>query len=213
MTVPLTALAAGSVAAGWIGLPKVWTWFGDGFRLFEHWLEPVFARSAHLLAAEADAHAHDLSLEWLLMGLSVAIAAAGIALARHFYIVRPEAPEYLRERAAPVYNVLYNKWYVDEIYDFLFVNGLGKGGGTVLSRFDSKIVDGGVNGTGWLTRFLSALSVWWDTWIVDGAVRLLAFTVKMTSYPVRIVQSGYLQSYALFILAGVALALGYYLTR
>jgi NADH-quinone oxidoreductase subunit L len=213
MTVPLTALAAGSVAAGWIGLPKVWTWFGDGFRLFEHWLEPVFARSAHLLAAEADAHAHDVSLEWLLMGLSVAIAAAGIALARHFYIVRPEAPEYLRERAAPVYNVLYNKWYVDEIYDFLFVNGLGKGGGTVLSRFDSKIVDGGVNGTGWLTRFLSALSVWWDTWIVDGAVRLLAFTVKMTSYPVRIVQSGYLQSYALFILAGVALALGYYLTR
>jgi NADH-quinone oxidoreductase subunit L len=211
MTVPLAALAAGSVAAGWIGVPKIWTWFGDGFRLFEHWLEPVFARSAQALAAEL--HAHEASLEWLLMGLSVAIAAAGIALARHFYVVRPEAPELVRQRAAPIYNVLYNKWYVDEIYDFLFVNGLGKGGGTVLSRFDSRIVDGGVNGAGWLTRFTSTLSVWWDTWIVDGAVRLLAFSVKMASYPMRIVQSGYLQSYALFIVAGVALALGYYLTR
>ena len=209
MTVPLTALAAGSVAAGWIGLPKLWTWFGDGFRLFEHWLEPVFAAA---VPVHAEAH-HDAAIEWLLMGLSVAIAIVGILLARHLYVVRPDAPETIRRRAAPIYNVLYNKWYVDEIYDFLFVNGLGKGGGTVMSRFDNKIVDGGVNGAGWLTRFTSILSVWWDTWVVDGSVRLLAFSVKLASYPMRIVQTGYLQSYAFAILVGVAVALGYYLTR
>ena len=49
--------------------------------------------------------------------------------------------------------LLYNKWYVDEIYDFLFVNGLCKGGGALLGAFDRNVVDGGVNGAGWLTRF------------------------------------------------------------
>ncbi len=212
MTVPLVALAAGSVAAGWIGMPKIWTWFGEGFRLFEHWLAPVFAAATAHWHAHAEAH-HDVSIEWALMILSVVIAAAGIALARHLYLVRPDAPEAIRQRAAPVYNVLYNKWYVDEIYDFLFVNGLAKGGGSLLSRFDAAVVDGGVNGTGWLTRFTSTLSVWWDTWVVDGSVRLIAFTVKMFSYPARLLQTGYLQSYALVILVGVAVALGYYLMR
>jgi NADH:ubiquinone oxidoreductase subunit 5 (subunit L)/multisubunit Na+/H+ antiporter MnhA subunit len=70
-----------------------------------------------------------------------------------------------------------------------------------------------VNGAGWLTRFTSSVSVWWDTWIVDGAVRLLPFLVKMSSYPMRIAQTGYLQSYAFVIVAGVAVVLGYYLMR
>ena len=56
MTVPLTVLAVGSALGGWIGVPKLWSWFGDGFRLFEHWLEPVFT-SAAAHAAEAHAEA------------------------------------------------------------------------------------------------------------------------------------------------------------
>jgi NADH-quinone oxidoreductase subunit L len=106
-----------------------------------------------------------------------------------------------------------NKWYVDEIYDFLFVNGLAKGGGTVLARFDSRVVDGGVNGAGWLTRFTSTISIWWDTWIIDGAVRLAAFLVKLSSFPVRILQTGLMQSYALVFVLGVAAIFGYYLVR
>ena len=45
---------------------------------------------------------------------------------------------------------------MDEIYDFLFVNGFAKGGGTLLGAFDRNVVDGGVNGAGWLTRFVVA---------------------------------------------------------
>jgi NADH-quinone oxidoreductase subunit L len=112
-----------------------------------------------------------------------------------------------------MHRILLNKWYVDEIYDFLFVSGAVKGGGRALGKFDQSVVDGGVNGAGWLTRFTSTVSVWWDTWIVDGTVRLLSFLVKMLSYPVRLVQSGYLQQYALVILAGVAIGLGYYLMK
>ena len=46
---------------------------------------------------------------------------------------------------------------------------------------------------------------------MDGSVRLLSFTVKVASYPMRIAQSGYLQSYAFVIVVGVAIALGYFL--
>jgi NADH-quinone oxidoreductase subunit L len=70
-----------------------------------------------------------------------------------------------------------------------------------------------VNGAGWLTRLTSSLSIWWDTWIIDGAVRLGSFLVRMLSYPVRIVQTGFVQAYALIFVAGVALFFGYYLMR
>jgi NADH-quinone oxidoreductase subunit L len=210
MTIPLVALAAGSILAGWIGVPKLWSALPESFRAFEHWLAPAVSGEGAHAAAE---HAYAASTEWLLMGLSVAAACLGIFLAWHFYQRRPERAEAVRQAAGPLYTVLYNKWYVDEIYDFLFVNGLAKGGGNALVSFDNRVVDGGVNGAGWLTRFSSTLSIWWDTWVVDGAVRLSSFVVKLSSYPVRIVQTGSVQAYALVFVLGVVLVFGYYLTR
>jgi NADH-quinone oxidoreductase subunit L len=209
MTVPLMVLAAGCVVAGWIGVPKLWSAFPDAFRAFERWLEPAFEAGAARAAAHAAAH-HEASLEWLLMGLSVAVAVAGILVARRLYVTRPALADALQRASGPLYTTLLNKWYVDELYDFLFVNGLAKGGGTALAGFDNLVVDGGVNGAGWLTRFTSRLSIWWDTWIIDGAVRLSSFLVKVASYPVRIVQTGYLQSYALVFALGVGLFLLYF---
>jgi NADH-quinone oxidoreductase subunit L len=208
MTAPLAVLAAGSVLAGWIGVPKLWGAFPDVFRTFEHWLEPVFAAT---IAHGEEGHA-DHATEWLLMGLSVAIAIGGIMVARRMYVSRPYQPE-ARPSGSPLYNALLNKWYVDEIYDFLFVNGLSKSGGGAMAKFDNRVVDGGVNGAGWLTRATSTVSMWWDTWIVDGTVRLSSFLVKISSYPVRIVQTGYVQSYALFFVVGVLAFFGYYMTR
>ena len=118
-----------------------------------------------------------------------------------------------RARCKPLHTLLYNKWYVDEIYDFLFVNGLCKGGGLALGAFDRNVVDGGVNGAGWLTRFSAKVSMWWDTWIVDGAVRFTAFFVKMLSYPVCILQTGRVQAYAFFVVVGVLAFFGYYVVR
>jgi NADH-quinone oxidoreductase subunit L len=213
MTAPLTVLAAGSVLAGWLGTPKLWN-LPEGFRAFEIWLEPVFASGA-AEAAHEGAHeaAHSASLEWLLMGFSVAIAAVAILVARHFYHRRPDIPDSIEQSFRPLHRVLYNKWYVDEIYDFLFVNGLGKNGGRLFGAFDRTVVDGGVNGAGWLTRFSSQVSIWWDTWIVDGAVRLGSFLVKMLSFPVCMLQTGRVQSYAFFVLVGAIAFLGYYIAR
>ncbi len=210
MTGPLTVLAIGSVLAGWLGVPKAWTIFGEGWRSFEAWLAPAFHSAAVEAAKEG---AHDASTEWILMGVSVAVAVIGITVARYFYHNRPEIPDSLEKSLKPLHGLLYNKWYVDEVYDFLFVNGLCKGGGLLLGSFDRNVVDGGVNGAGWLTRFSSRISMWWDKWIIDGAVRFGSFFVKVLSYPVCILQTGRVQVYAFYILAGAMVFLGYYVAR
>ena len=206
MTVPLVTLAAGGVFAGWVGAPKLWN-LPESFRGFEHWLEPAF-RSAAIEASEQGAH--DASTEWILMAVSVAVAIIGITVARYFYHHKPHIPDTLEKSLRPLHNLLYNKYYVDEAYDFFFVNGLGKGGGRALGAFDRNIIDGAVNGAGWLTRFSSRVSMWWDTWIVDGAVRFGSFTVKLLSYPVCILQTGRVQAYALAVIVGVLLFFGYF---
>jgi NADH-quinone oxidoreductase subunit L len=210
MTIPLTLLAIGSVFGGWLGVPKLWTVFGESFRGFESWLAPAFASAAAEAVREGE---HSASTEWILMGLSVAVAIVGITVARYFYHHKPEIPDSIEKAVKPLHSLLYNKWYVDEIYDFLFVNGLCKGGGLLLGAFDRNVVDGGVNGAGWLTRFSATVSMWWDTWIVDGAVRFTAFFVKMLSYPVCILQSGRVQTYAFFVVGGVLIMFGYYVVR
>jgi len=207
MTVPLVLLAAGSALAGWIGVPRLWSFLPEAFRAFELWLEPVVPS----IAAAAEAAHHEAGLEWTLMLLSLAVALAGIWVARRFYLERPELPEALARSAPGLYNALSNKWYVDDAYNRLFVEGLAKGGGSALARFDSRVVDGGVNGAGWMTRLASTLSIWWDTWIIDGAVRLLSWTVKLASFPVRIIQTGLVQAYALVFVLGVLAMFIYYL--
>ncbi len=191
MTGPLMVLAAGSALVGWLSVPKM---FPVGSHLFEHWLEQVFG--AETGGAEIP--------ELLLTSLSVAAALVGIYIASRIY---------LKVWTGPLYRAVLNKWYVDEIYDFLFVNGLAKGGGEVLGAFDRNVIDGGVNGAGWMTRLSSTISIWWDTWIVDGLVRLTSFTVKLSGYPMRLFQTGHVQSYALVFVAGVLAMFGYYVLR
>jgi NADH-quinone oxidoreductase subunit L len=106
--------------------------------------------------------------------------------------------------------VLLNKYFVDEAYNAAFVDGFAKGGGQKMADFDLAVIDGGVNGAGWLTRFSSRMTIWWDTWIIDGAVRLTGFFVKFSSYPVRMVQTGLVQNYALVLVLGIVVILGYF---
>ncbi len=204
MTVPLMILAALSVVGGWIGWPASL----GGSNRFEHFLDPVIARhgAEHVEAAAA----HGGAIEYALMLASVLIALAGIWLARLFYIQRTDLPGKLAARFSGLYQLVYRKYYMDDVYDALFVNRT-KDLGTTLALFDAKVIDGlGVDGTGWLTRFTSRLSIWWDTWIVDGLVNLAARMVWLFSYPVRMMQTGLVSSYALLIVLGVLVVLGYY---
>jgi NADH-quinone oxidoreductase subunit L len=208
---PLLVLALLSVVGGWVGIPAA---IGEHIGVensFEEFLAPVFAaRGAGELQAPA---AHTARAEYLLMVLSVAIALAGIWLAWQMYLKRAELAERLATGLRGPYRLLYRKYYVDELYDALFVNR-AKDLGTTLAAFDLRVIDGlGVDGSAWLARFTSRVSIWWDTWIVDGLVNLSARVVWLLSFPVRMAQTGLVQSYALLIVLGVLLFFGYYLVR
>jgi len=203
MTVPLMVLALGSIVGGWVGFPKAIV-EGGFFQAFERWLAPVF-ESKH--AIEEGAAHHDASIEYMLMGLSIAVALVGIAIARYIYL---KLKEEQRPTGGPLYKVLLNKWYVDELYDFLFISGFTLGGGGLMAKFDENVVDGGVNGTAWSTRMASRITMLWDTYVVDGLVNLTAFFVKALSFPMRFLQSGFTQSYVLVFVLGVAAVFGFY---
>ena len=192
MTAPLGLLAIGSVVAGW---------WGTGL---EHWLEPVL----HTAPA-----AHEGSLQWVLMGVAIIAAAIGILIAQFAYIFSPQLPKRLYKAFGPLALLAENKWYFDKIYHSIFVLGLAQTGGEILGSFDRSVVDGAVNATGWLTRLASRVSIWWDTWIVDGLVRLTALLAELSSFPVRILQTGLVQSYALIMVAALAAVLGFYWVR
>lgn len=201
MTGPLVVLAAASAMAGWIGVPASWrgpAWMHS----FEHWLSPVFAGSGHTVSAAP-------GIEWVLTGISAAVALIGIALARYLYHHRPEIPHSLEQALKPLHGVLSEEWYLDRVYSFVFVKGLARGGGLALSRFDQTVLDSGVRGVGWLTRAAGRLSSWWDRFVVDGAVRGTAFLVRASSYPVRALQTGVMTQYAWWVALGLVAMLGW----
>jgi NADH-quinone oxidoreductase subunit L len=152
-------------------------------------------------------------MEWLLMGASVAVALAGIFLARYLYKVRPSLSERLAETFAPIHCLLTNKYYVDELYGALFVRGAALGGGKSLHAVDRFVVDGGdgevrpalgVNGIGWLTRDVVAVaSNVWDRYVIDVFVNGVAWVLEQGSYLLRTMQNGLVQHYALAMIIGL----------
>ena len=205
MTVPLIILAGLSLIGGWIG----WPGSLGGENRFERFLEPVLAGVVPETGAVRIAH-HALAKEYFLMLLSLSMAGAGIWLAYQFYRTKRIAPELVAGKWPRLYQLLLHKYYVDEIYDAAVVDRT-KDLGTLLGRFDARVIDGvGVDGAGWLVRFGSTLSMWWDKWIIDGLLNFSAKMMQLFSYPVRLLQTGLFSSYAMLILVGLVVLLAYY---
>jgi NADH-quinone oxidoreductase subunit L len=228
MTVPLIILAFFSIFSGWMSWPQS---LGGRDRLMK-FVEPVFTNEAHafqeegksaLLAAGAKEKEHTSSMEYGLMFLSVAAAVVGGGLAFRSYARADKGyAEPIEASAKPLYTVLYNKWYVDEGYDYVFTGRrkLGKvrlgvlGLGDASAWFDVHVVDGLVNGTGWTTRTVATVSKWWDTWIIDGiGVNGPAILARILSYPFRLFEWGLVQWYALVMVAGLLGFVFYYAWR
>jgi NADH-quinone oxidoreductase subunit L len=205
MTVPLMILAGLSIVGGWIG----WPGSLGGENRFERFLEPVLAGAVSETGAIKIAH-HGLAKEIFLMVLSLSIAGAGIWLAYEFYRSKRIAPELLAEKWPRAYQLLLHKYYVDEIYDVLIVSRV-KDLSTLFGLFDARVIDGmGVDGAGWLARFGSRVSMWWDKWVIDGLLNFSAKFLQLLSFPVRLLQSGMFSSYAMVILIGLVVLLAYY---
>jgi NADH-quinone oxidoreductase subunit L len=172
----------------------------------------------HLEAAAAPGHAapagaaHHISWasEMGLMGLSVLVGIIGILTAYRFYVRAPEIADRLAERWSGAHRVLSNKYYVDEIYGATVVAGtLQSANG--LWAVDRNVVDGAVNGSGWLTVFSAWFSHLLDKYIVDGLVNLVGAVLEESSFLFRRLQTGLIQNYALVMLFGVFAFVSVYL--
>jgi NADH-quinone oxidoreductase subunit L len=181
MTVPLIVLAVLSIVGGWIGIPAS---LGGG-DAFGKWLDPVFESANARLAFW---HPGTEFLEYVLMLLSVGIAVGGIMLARNLYLKRIETVARWANSFSALHTLLFNKYYVDELYNVAVVTPVVKGSEKVLWKgFDVGIIDGIVNGVPALTAFVS-----------DRARRI---------------QTGVVQNYAMLIVFGIAVVLGILLWR
>jgi NADH-quinone oxidoreductase subunit L len=215
MTVPLVILAFFSLTAGYLGVsPSL-----GGSNHFEKFLEPVFANT---LEKETPATPEEgpRTTEYLLMFLSVAAAGTGwFFAARAYGNANKGYTEPIAAAAPPVYDVLLNKYYVDEGYDYVFTGRrkignvrLGVLGlGAASAWFDTNVIDGAVNAAGWITRITSSFSAWWDKWIIDGiGVNGPAILARGLSYPARMLEWGLVQWYALVMTAGLVGFVFYY---
>ncbi len=173
MTIPLIILAAGSVLAGYVGIPRL--------SLIEKWLEPVFQAQA---GATATAGAAAQSpLEWALLAVSALIAVGGAYAAYRMYVVDTDVPDRIRESLGWFARLVEKKYYVDEIYNMAVVQPLRDLAGWFADVADKRGIDGAVNGvadlTGWIgsqaRRLQSGLVGLYALSILFGAVALLAW--------------------------------------
>ena len=224
MTVPLMLLAVGAVTAGFVGVPSA---LGGG-NAIEKFLEPSFVAHAvagsEAAAVDASPHAasaatgaaHDAAAhmstlgELGLMAFSVLVGIVGILVAYRVYVRRPEIAARLAARWKTAHRVLTNKYYVDELYGATVVRGT-LAGADGLWAFDRTVVDGAVNGSGWITVLSSWISHLVDKYLVDGLVNLTGSMLHQASFMFRRLQTGLIQNYALLMLFGVFAFVSVYL--
>jgi NADH-quinone oxidoreductase subunit L len=190
MTIPLIVLAAGAVLAGFLGIPAAL----NGSNAIHSWLEPVFAGHvgghavgvgmAHSAVSHGAATAiaastagHNTDLEMILMGVSVLVAIAGIFFAHTMYVRSPAAAAGLARSLGPVYTLVANKFYVDELYEHAIV----RPGYAIADKVMYRFVDSG---------------------IIDGIVNGLGISARLIGAGMRLMQSGVVRTYAFFMLVG-----------
>jgi len=177
ITTPLIALGVLSVIGGFIGIPALFS--GEGGNKFEHWLEPIF-KNAELKLAHYQTYPH--STEITLMIVSIILAVTGIMVARSIYLKNPSFADKMKSKFYGIHKILWNKYFIDEFYNWLIVTPIYKLSESVLWKItDAKLIDGTVNG--------------------------LASIINSISTRIRKFENGIAQFYALIMAVGIAIAL------
>jgi len=196
MTVPLIILAILSIIGGYVGVPHV---LGGANHVHEFLApvlgggaEPAKAHGSITLLSQAWASAgesggHSAALELLMMAVSVVIALIGIGLAYVFYVKNPAIPKRLAEKRKGLYTLVLNKYYIDELYEVLFIKSLKGLGIGLWKGFDEFVIDGTVNGIAYLIGWISGV--------------------------MRRMQTGLVQNYAFSMVIGGVILVIYYIVR
>jgi NADH-quinone oxidoreductase subunit L len=206
MVVPLVILAALSVLGGALNLP--------GGNILTAWLGHTFGESG------------TRSFNFLVAAISTVLALAGIGLAYTLYGPRYQEQQRLPTTRRPVdplqpylrgfFTGMQHSWWVDELYTRLFVRPY-----VVVSNFLSQTVEerfwhdwfhdtGIVTSFRWFTHFLAEPV---DLGIIDGIANGLATVFQGLASAMRRLQNGFVRSYALWVLAGMVVILGYLILR
>jgi NADH-quinone oxidoreductase subunit L len=171
---PLVILAVLSAFGGFVGYHNT----------FEHFLAPVFSGATGEVAQETTREVANSTLEYMLMGVSISVAALGWILAFLLYTRRPELPARIAASLGSLYTAVVHKYYIDELYAALFIKPLVEGSSAILW----KGIDQGV---------------------IDATVNNAADAARHVSDNVRHMQSGNLRSYAGWVAAGSAVVIAY----
>ena len=157
-------------------------------------------------------HEAPLSVELALMAAAVAVASIGIYLAWSWYH-RGEGrvPARLAEQWPGVYRAVTNKYFVDEAYERVFVQGLALDGGRFLWEFDATVVDLIPNGAAAVTKGVSWIAAFFDQYVVDGLVNGVADLLQALFRLFRRAQTGRVQNYALVMGGGLFCLVAVYL--
>ncbi len=173
MTIPLIVLAVGAVALGFVGVPHAL----GGSNWFTQWLAPS-------LPAQAE-HVVSGGRSWILMGVATVSAVVGIGAAAALYYRRgPEGAARVAQALGPLRRAAEDKFYVDEIYDFLLLRPFRYLCGVLYNFFDKVVI---------------------DLILVNGS----AFVVATTGRIARAWQNGDVQRYLWAMVIGLALMVGF----
>jgi len=235
MWVPLVVLAVLATIGGFVGISTAFTG-GEhvGGRLnIVKWMDPIIwnratgefgspetkegygkpeegteaATSGFNLARAAESKlGSETATEWLFIIISLLVAGTGIGLGLLFYVKDTRLPNIWAARLRPLYQASFNKYWVDEFYGWAITRRTMDAARAVFA-FDSKVIDGGVNGSAWLTRLTSRITGGVDKYFVDGLVNAIAtFIIRLMSPLFRAAQTGFTQNYALVMVLGLVAA-------
>ncbi len=171
MTIPLMVLAVLSVVGGFIGIPEV---LGGSNKLAAY-LSPVIYD-----LGTTEAHALSHSTEYMLMGISTGLVIVTIIIAYVTYVSKKSVPAE-EGKETGFHKVLYNKYYIDELYDSVVVSPL-----KALSSFSGKIL---------------------DNVLIDGIVNGIGKGVDAGSKILRYTQSGSISAYLFAMVMGIIVLL------
>jgi NADH-quinone oxidoreductase subunit L len=178
MTTPLVILAGLSIVGGFVGIPII-----HGGNAIGDFLAPVIQGTGILAGGHEHGAHHSVGLELGLMAISLAIALLGWVAARKFYVQDPELPRTTAQALGGLYRLVFNKYWVDELYDAIAVRPIVRCSNWLWNVADDGIID----------------------WMING----LAQVAGSAAAGLRQVQTGFVQSYALSIVVGVLFVLGY----
>ena len=202
MTVPLVILAVFAVGAGWVGIPEHFT---GG--LIPNWFH-------EFVAGTIEKHLPVVEFNIIPLLTSLVVALGGLTLGWWVYRdVRAGAPDPLQKVLGPLHKVLKNKYYLDEIYDVLFVRPAYWVAETFTYKFlDRTVIDGILH---FVARVASNVGTilrnYIDKPIVNGAGDAVGEGVKLVGRRFRVIQTGRVQQYMLIALVFAFGALFYYL--